>query len=175
MQKETLTKENIKRDILLRLLPDVVLIPIIYLCLLVINKIIDWILRGYHVTILININFILFIILTIASLYYLTYNLIMIYKTRKYQFIIKTSVLIGKDTYSRRIGSTSSTYYTLYFNRFIKYYIPDYWNYKWSSFHCMDRKGVFDSSNVDDKFLLISLIGKKVIMAYNLNFFDFQE
>lgn len=176
MQKELLTKENIKSDILSILLGDIAVIAIAYIILLALSILLALFLSGINVTI--KIGFVLFILLTIVLLLSMIYTFILIYKTHKYQFTLKTDILISKKEGGGNPGTTGwSGYkpYILNFNKNTKYHIPAKVNYKWSSLYSMDEKGVFNYSNPDDKFLLVILTGKKIIMAYNLNLFDYKK
>lgn len=175
MQKEILTRENIKSDILSILLGDIVAIAITYILLLLLNALLKLLLNSINVTI--RINFVLFIILTIISSLSLIHVFTLIYKTQKNQFTIKSDVLISKKEGGGNPGTTGWSGYKPYILNFMhnNFYIPAKVNYKWSSLYAMDDKSIFIYSNPNDRFLLVTLNGKRIIMVYNLNLFDFEE
>ena len=47
--------------------------------------------------------------------------------------------------------------------------------YKWSTTNGMSDQSIYETSNVGDEFLLVSLNGKDVWIAYNLEFFKRQK
>ncbi len=179
MKKEILTKEKMKSDILPLLLGDIAGSVVAYIFLLLIGTFVILFLRSINVTVKIGfILLILLIVLTTAFLLCLTYLLILIYKVHKLGFIIKTDTLVGKKEGGGHPGTTGWTGYRPYALNFAvchKFNIPAKMNYKWSLLYSMDEKGIFNSSNLNDQFILVSLNGKKIIMAYNLKMFDFQK
>lgn len=182
-RKETLTKEDIKKDILPLLLREIAGIVIAYILLLIIGLLTDWLFVTLHIPF--RITFILFVILTVITIPILLYIFIQIYKTCKFKFVIDQDFLVDKKDRVEidimdilEIIGILGEYrrpYMLQFARCGKFAIWLRWNYKWSSLYTMNDEELFHSSQLKDDFLLISLNGKHIDMAYNLRLFDFKE
>ena len=183
-KKETLTKENIKKDILPLLLWDIAKIIRVYICFPIIALLIDWLFACLHIPF--RIAFVVFVILTIIAVPAFICTFIRIYKTCKFQFVIDRDFLVDKKEGGYHsgvgwipiLGGIVAIFYKLYklqFGRYGKFAIQVRRNYKWSSLYPLSDKELFNSSEINDEFLLVSLNGKRIDRAYNLKLFDFKE
>ena len=77
----------------------------------------------------------------------------------------------------KRLGSKFRHYtpYTLIFAHSGKYCIPNQKNYKYSISFTMWDEDVYDDTDLNDEFYLISVGKRKNILAYNKKLFYFNE
>ncbi len=185
-KKETLTKENIKKDILPLLLLDIPKNILFYGCLLLLALMFDWRLASHHISF--RVTFVVFIISMVIIIPTFIQIFILTYKTCKFKFVINRDFLVDKQEGGPRVGilragtpilgglaTVSHEPYKLQFGRYGTFTILGKRHYKWSSLYTMNDEELFHSSQLKDDFLLISLNGKHIDMAYNLRLFDFKE
>ena len=166
VDREIVTPEDIRKDLLTLEVCGIIssAILVALMCLL---------LAGYNLifhTVIITVVIIGFVLLFLGEL---TAALLIADKIRKgTYYTVRTDVLVGTRDCVR--GTKRRTYrqHRLFFGR--GYFdIPTQTHYKWSCFHAMDEKTIFDTAFIDDTFTLIET-KKKVVMVYNNKFFDVQ-
>lgn len=176
--KELLTNECIAKDILSRIFPTLVGNVVTFLLLYLLSLLY----KAFFIAIgnehLVKLIFYVHLILAFCALLDLIYQLRLMIKTKKYDFIMQNDFVTDKKEYPDP--------YTLYFGNCGKYIIPkliiDYrWsfinsdNYKWSKYYNMSDKSLYNSSCIGDDFLMVSLNGKHIHMVYNLKYFDYSK
>lgn len=190
--KELLTNECIAKDILTRIFSTLIGDEIAFLLLYLVSFLIKCYptVRGDEH--LVKLIFYIQLILVFGALLDLIYQLRMIIKAKKYDFIMQIDFVTHKKEYvdpgmfiyAIPFGFLFIIPYTLYFGNYGKYVISkriiNYgWsfinmaNYKWSRDNNMSDKSLYNSSCIGDEFLLVSLNGKHIHMVYNLKIFDY--
>lgn len=168
MQKEILTKENIKKDLKSYAFREIIGILLGGSILWILFALINFSL-GNSITIF-NILTAIFLL---SIIFCLSYVLIIYIPMNKNKFSIRCDTLVEKR-YRRTGYTTWRTYlpYRLTFNN--GYFdIPAQSIYKWSSIHSMNEKQIYETSAIGDTFIVVEF-NKKIIVAYNANFFEFQ-
>lgn len=175
MSKEILTYENIKLDLnkhfygkIKNLLVVILIIPLaniifLNLILLFCN------LQG-------SFKIIFSIIFCSICLLLVSYDLIKIIvgliSIKNEKFEIKSDWVVNKKEkiYGSRISSPKP--YRLIFANNGTYKIPYGQNYHWSNLFAFSDKNIYEHTDINDNFYLISIGTQKNIIAYNKKFFD---
>lgn len=166
-EKELVTLNHIKADILKIVSHDVVATAIMVAMLTVILLLLN---AAFH-TIIIPI---IIGVLILAFLVETAYVIMCAVKIRKgTYFTIRTDALVKKRDCLPGTKWSSYKPYRLYFH-YGYFDIPPRINYSWSYQYAMDEKAIYDTSFVEDTFVLIEH-KEKVLMAYNNRFFDVQD
>lgn len=183
MEKEKLTFNNIKKDILSKInkyyisLFFVLLLFGIYLAL------------SFFVVSLLKVYTIFLVVIFFLPLLLLIYAIVIIFDIIKLYIMLSKELcivkdkLVGLETRLHSHGLFKYIYisyhcdYFLNFSSYGKYILfrGDY--YKWSTKYNMSDKSVYNSSSVDDEFYLV-LTKKhtgKISLAYNTKMFELQE
>lgn len=176
--KELLTNECIAKDILPRIFSTLIGDEIAFLLLYLVSLLYKLFFSEIGSEQLVKLITYVQLILVFSALLDLIYQLWMIIKAKKYDFIMQ------KDFVTHKKERAFTIPYTLYFGNYGKYVISkriiNYgWsfinmaNYKWSRDNNMSDKSLYNSSCIGDEFLLVSLNGKHIHMVYNLKIFDY--
>ena len=181
MQRETLTPERIKKDIVRRMIYDEVLptllsmlvcsgtIAVIVLaCKLMLNK-------------ELNLPSIVIALIALLNLFFLTkmfVNIAQVIKGIKNSSICISSAKLTdrvEGGYHRR-GLPNAPYvcYELCFYPYNNYSIPARKHYKWSKEHSMSEKDLFKTSEIGDEFVLVTQSKKDILLVYNTKFFEYK-
>lgn len=192
--KEILTNECIAKDILSRIFSTLIGDGVAFLLLYFFSLLFKFLSSASGNERFVELVFYVHIILAFCALLDLVYQLRIIIKAKKYDFIMLNDFVTDKKEYvqpsmfifSIPFGFLLTTPYTLYFGNYGKYVISkriiNYrWsfinsdNYKWSKYNKMSDKSLYNSSCIGDDFLLVSLNGKHIHMVYNMKFFDYSN
>lgn len=178
MKKETLTIDNIKKDLnkyfshkLRGLLLTLLLIPLANIIIL------NTILLFYNpVNSFKSVFSIIFcIICFILSSYDLIIIIIGFLQTKNGNFKITSDYVVEKKQkiYGSRISNPKP--YRLIFANNGTYNIPYGENYCWSSSFAISDKTLYERTNINDDFYIISIRKQKNIISYNKKHFEFKE
>ncbi len=109
-----------------------------------------------------------FILLTLIGCAFYIY---IFFKTKLGQLSIRKAVLYKKESPRDMLLGLYKTPHRLFFDRGGHFDINRYTYYKWSHSYSMNKYDLFESSRIDDHFILAT-VGKKTLMVYNDKFFD---
>lgn len=176
MNKELLTYENIKLDLKKRFSDKIKDLLVVILIIPLANIIIlNLVLLFYHpensFKIVFSIIFCSFCFLLIS--YDLIKIIVGLISIKNEKFEIKSDWVVNKKekTYGSRISSPKP--YRLIFANNGTYKIPYGQNYHWSNLFTFSDKNIYEHTDINDNFYLISIGTQKNIIAYNKNFFEF--
>ncbi len=186
MEKERLTREQIKQDILALmkkerahrifwLFSPITLIPTAPFIRIILGMFVPEELCPIVfpiILILLALGLLAFPIL------FLRETLSNISKIKNDRFYVFTEKLLGKQEAPRKhshrgmyCNDPYDSLYLLYFSSCDRYRIPRGMNYKWSKLGGIPDYGVYRGANVNDTFILASTDSKRVLLAYNANLF----
>lgn len=169
MEKEVLTINNIKKDLIQYLHQETLGIIIGFPSLWLIVAISNIAIKN-----LFSIGNKLFealtLILIFSAIVSITYVSIMYVKIKNTEFTLKNDTLIEKREFKR--GGTKWHSYRPYRLSFTcnHFDIPAQLSYKWSNNFSMNEKEIYNTSSIGDNFTLVEF-NKKVIAVYNHKFF----
>lgn len=174
MEKETLTVKNIQQDLYSILIMSLLRIPAVLLLFALMYWPLSSLLKSSTM-----LSFILnaYMIFLFAACLWTSFQAVSVFlKIKKFKVELCTARLTGK-TESRPGSKTWRSYkpYSLSFDNYSKCEIFPKTHYKWSTSHRMNERQIFNYSNLGDEFLLVSITKKRVAIAYNLSFFDFEN
>lgn len=178
MQKEILTKENIKRDlreqhrgaIMAGIVFSVVLLPLVLLLLFLCFKIKDSL---GTIVLIAPIAMLLMLCAMIFVAVCDSVKLFIIISKERYR-IASDTVIRMKGKEGHRPASTFYKPYRLFFSVYGEYAIGAE-NHPWSEKFCLSDTGVYLYSAIGDAFYLVVTGKGKILAAYNKKLFDLQE
>lgn len=103
-----------------------------------------------------------------------------LYKVYKNKFYITSSTLVTsyKKQGWRSTGLTGTLLfrkpYSLQFETYGQYFIPEGKNYKWSKIHCMDDVSVYNYAVSGDEYYLV-IMNNQILYAYNKKLFELEK
>ena len=99
--------------------------------------------------------------------------------------IAKNAIIVSTAKLTNRIeggyhrqglpGRGPYVHYELHFYPYNPYLIPSRKHYKWSQDYCMSEKELFNSSEIQDEFIIVTHNKKDILMIYNKKFFEVVE
>ena len=178
MKKEVLTIENIKKDLnkhffgkLRDLLVVILIVPLANIIIL--NLILLFCNLDGSFKIIFSIIFCAICFILIS--YDLITIIIGLMQIKNESFKITSNWVIEKKQKIYGSRTSSPKPYRLIFADKSTYKIPYGKNYCWSNLFAMDDKTLYNHTDINDNFYLISIGTQKNIVAYNKKFFQFIE
>lgn len=132
-----------------------------------------------------KINFIYKLILgffLLLILWFLCLNFFAIFKECKSfreinnkKFRIEVDILNQKEETTVGRKFITSTMRILYFNKYKMFSIPEFLEFRSAEKFNFNQRELYDTSKIEDEFYLVINHKNEIILAYNKNFFEFQE
>lgn len=178
MQKEILTREKIlidlKKDIHLNLVSMIFIYPLLSAFTVALFGFISFSFTGSQ-RVAIAVAFVLTAIILALYIYEWIFIFIAKKQMKNLSFKISQDWVVDKlpKIYQTRVSVGRP--YTLVFAKSGKYAIHGGLNYHWSEMFSMDEKCVYESTDIDDDFYVISVGKRKNVLAYNKKKFELEE
>ncbi len=186
MEKERLTRRQIKEDILVLMKKECanrvvgLLIPIAAFPFAPILSLFTRLFLPEEISLIVfhAIIFIFALLLLAYSIILLIETISDISKIKKDRFYVFSEKLLGKQEAPPRqkrgmiCNDPYDSSYLLYFNSCDRFRIPRGMNYKWSKLGGIPDYGVYRGANVNDTFILASTDSIRVLIAYNTKLFE---
>lgn len=119
---------------------------------------------------------IVIIILFLLGVIYIALFVHKIHLVQKDKYYILSDTLVGVEDKNDIPHMFLYKLYRLHFASYGVFEIPDGENYKWSLKHKMNDKDIFNYSNANDSFYLITMKDKKkILVVYNKKLFELNE
>ena len=173
VEKEILTRDKIKIDILKSCYNQFIEILWIFLSILLVTSIFVIFIEN-ALNPKFNLKTYWVVSLVVLLICMIMQNVRFIYKAiRKEFYIVKDKLIGSEEPFGERYVTRYWKYAVFHFPSYGKYKLTDIDYYKWSKMYNMRNSNVYNSSNIGDEFYLIT-IGKKetILMVYNCKMFE---
>ncbi len=180
MRKETLTREIIKKEIIKKAVANIISVILFTVVLFGLFSLFVWIfglLAGF-----LGIIFrVIRAAILVAFAVQFVAEVITIFRAASDKLCLRVDSVIGLEEHSpliffNGIWIMREKASKIHFKNYGEYEDGPYsTHYKWSKLYKMDGKTLFESVNIGDNFLLVSADGRKNLMIYDLNNFEFSR